>query len=229
MMTISVGQGSSARDFQVYSGLLSHHSALFKRLLISPQDQISYTLSHESVDIFQIFYDWLNSGELVGENDADLTVREIVEVYVFADFYLIQELKDRALDFYLLRFFKDWTAPQEMTSRIYEKTPEGASLWKLHVDIMVETFGFENLREWMHDDPKVFLADVMETCRDKKIALGSCPGVANGRGALWMAEKKARFCEKYHEHPILDSYPTFEPMHVNGNRFFCLNPLIRSQ
>ena len=215
MITITVGQDHTARDFQVYRGLLSHHSALFKRLLAGPlEDSNSHSLRYENVDVFQIFYDWLFSGELAVEDDADLTAKEIVDIYIFADFYMVQDLKDRALDLYLLRFIKEWTALQDFTSMIYEKTSEESSLRKLHVDILVETFGFENLREWLSDDPKDFLGDVMEACRDKGIVLGSCPGVANGKGAYWIAEKKTRFCEKYHEHPRLDAYPAFQVVYV---------------
>jgi len=220
-LTITVGEGNAKRDFQVFRGLLSHHSAFYKRLLTGTlRDINSHSLPYEKVGIFQIFHDWLYSGELAGEDGVDLDAKEIVEVYVFADYYMVHELKDRALDLYLLRFIRDWTALQDFTAIIYEKTSEDSSLRKLHVDILIETFGFENLREWLSEDPKAFLGDVMEACRDRGIVLGSCPGVANGRGAHWIAEKKATFCQNYHEHPRLDSYPVFQLVYVSITPFF---------
>jgi hypothetical protein len=211
IITITVGEGHGARDFQVYRGLLSHHSQFFKRFLLGTlKNSNSHSLPHDDVGVFQIFYDWLNSGELSGENEADLTVDEIIDTYVFGEFYMVQELKDRALDLYLLHFFKNWTALRPYTSKIYTNTSPEFSLRKLHVDILIETFEFEDLRVWSNDDPKDFLVDIMEICREKNLVLGSCPGLADGI-AHWKEVNKAVFCQMYHEHPRLESYPAFEP------------------
>jgi hypothetical protein len=156
---------------------------LFKRLLAGPlKERNIYSLPYENPDVVQIFHNWLYSGKIVGESDKDLTVINFIYIYILADYYIIRELKDRALELYLLHFIKDWTAPQEFTRPIYENTSGESSLRRLHVDILVETFGFENLREWLNDDPKEFLSDVMEACCNRKIVLGSCPGIANERG-----------------------------------------------
>jgi hypothetical protein len=125
---------------------------------------------------------------------------------------MVQELKDKVLDQYLLHFMKDWTALRPYTGMIYAKNTPGSSLRKLHVDILVETFEFEDLRLWSDEDPKEFLVDIMETCREKQLILGSCPGLAEGRVSMWKAVNKASFCELYHEHPRLESYPAFQPV-----------------
>jgi hypothetical protein len=54
-----------------------------------------------------------------------------------------------------------------------------------------------------------FLLDLLVASRDKRVYVGSRSALENP--AEWIAEKKARFGELYHEHPRLDSYPKNEP------------------
>lgn len=60
-------------------------------------------MRHETVEILQLFYDWMFSGELTSENNGEFKIRIIVDLYLFADFYMVQESKDLALDTYLHR------------------------------------------------------------------------------------------------------------------------------
>jgi hypothetical protein len=210
VITITVGTNGSLKEFQVHRGLLCHYSGLFRTLLNGRlKSHNSHSLPEEKSTSFQLFYDWLYSGEVVCDDATQLGARAIIDLYFFADMYMVQELKDRALELYFLRFLKDWQAPQDLTRSIYEKTADVSSLRKLHIDILVETFSFENLREYMHDDPKEFLVDLLEACRDRQTAPGSCSAI--DEFSQWVENKKARFCELYHEHARLQSYPTFEP------------------
>lgn len=134
--------------------------------------------------------------------------KDIVDLYVIAGSLMVPQLKDRALELYFLRFLKDWEAPQDLTSDLYKNTPADSSLRKLHVDIIVGTFGFDNIRDYMEDDPKKFFIDLLEVCRDRQLSPGSCSaffGITQ-----WIKEKKFRFCELCHEHAKLASYPVFE-------------------
>jgi hypothetical protein len=210
MVTIIVGQRPDTKTFQVHRGLLCHYSGLFSRLLNGPfRDNDSHSLPTEKPESFQLFYDWLYSGEVICDETTDLDSKTIVHLYFFADAYVVQQLKDRTLELYFLRFLKDWEASQDLTRVLYEKTADKSALRKLHVDILLETFGFENIRDYIDDDPKEFMVDLVETCRDKQIFPGSCKAF-NGL-AEWVEEKKACFCEIYHEHPMLESYPVYEP------------------
>jgi hypothetical protein len=210
MITIVVGQGSAIQNFQVHRGLLCYHSGLFKRLLNGPfKHNDSHALPTEKPATFQLFYDWLYSGEVVYDEATELLPKTIVELYFFADAHMVQQLKDRALELYFLRFLKDWEAPQDLTRIVYEKTAGASSMRKVHVDILIETFGFENLREYIDDDPKEFFIDLLEACRDRQVSPGSCSAFI--KFTQWIEEKKARFCELYHEHPALELYPTYEP------------------
>jgi hypothetical protein len=143
------------------------------------------------------------------DETTDLIPKSIVRLYFFADAYIVQELKDRALELYFLRFLKDWEVPQDLTQVVYERSESKSSLRKLHVDILMDTFSFENIREYIHDDPKEFFVDLLEASRDRQVSVGSCSAFVSF--TEWIAEKKARFCELYHEHPKLKSYPAYEP------------------
>jgi hypothetical protein len=209
MVTIIIGDGPASKQFQIHRGLLCHHSGLFKKLLNGRfKDNDSHVLPAEDPDTFQLFYDWLYSGEVVCDEAMDLHGKAIVNLYFFADFHIVQQLKDRALELYFLRFLKDWEASQNLTRVVYEKTAGNSSLRKLHVDILIETFGFQNLRAWMDEDPKEYLVDLLEVCRIKQIAPGSCS--AFNQLTQWVEEKKVRFCELYHEHSKVESHPVYE-------------------
>jgi hypothetical protein len=43
----------------------------------------------------------------------------------------------------------------------------------------------------MHDDPKEFLVDLLEVCRNKQVSLGSCS--AFNQLTQWVEEEKVRF------------------------------------
>jgi hypothetical protein len=173
--------------FQAYRGLLCHYSGLFRTLLNGRlQENDSLSLPNDNLNTLQLFYDWFYSGEAVYDDATELGVRGIIDLCFFADAYMVQQLKDRALKLYFLRFLKDWQAPQDLTRPVYEKTAKVSSLRKLHVDIVVEAFSFDNVREYMDDDPKEFPVDLLEACRDRQIAPGSCSAIdrflAMGRG-----------------------------------------------
>jgi hypothetical protein len=183
---------------------------LLRTLLQGPfKNNDSHVLPNEKPETFQLFYDWLYSGEVFCDETMDLNPEVIVHLYFFADAYMVQQLKDRALELYFLRFLKDWEAPQDLTQVVYEQTADSSALRKLHVDVLIETFSFENIRDYMYDDPKEFVYDLFETCRDRQVYPGSCTAF-DGLNK-WVVEKKARFCELYHEHQRLDSYPVYEP------------------
>jgi hypothetical protein len=100
IITIVVGKGSNARTFQIYRGLLCHHSGLFRTLLQGPlKDKDWHTLPNEKPETFQLFYDWLYSG--------------------------VQQLRDRALALYLFGFLKGWDATKDLTPSLYRKEDGG--------------------------------------------------------------------------------------------------------
>jgi hypothetical protein len=210
MITLVVGQHPDTKTFQVHRGLICHHSGLFRRLFNGElRNHDTHSLPNEKPETFQLFFDWLYSGEVYCDETTDLIPKSIVRLYFFADAYIVQELKDRALELYFLRFLKDWEVPQDLTQVVYERSESKSSLRKLHVDILMDTFSFENIREYIHDDPKEFFVDLLEASRDRQVSVGSCSAFVSF--TEWIAEKKARFCELYHEHPKLKSYPAYEP------------------
>jgi hypothetical protein len=170
MMTVIVGQSPDTETFPVHRGLLCHHSGLLRTLLQGPfKNNDSHALPNEKPEIFQLFFHWLYSGEVICDETLDLNPKIIVHLYFFADVYQVQQLQDRALELYFLRFLKYWEAPQDLTQVVYEQTADKSALRKLHVDILIETFGFENIRDYMHDDPKEYLLDLLEASRDRQV------------------------------------------------------------
>jgi hypothetical protein len=126
IITIVVGKGSNARTFQIYRGLLCHHSGLFRTLLQGPlKDKDWHTLPNEKPETFQLFYDWLYSGEVICDDTMDLTYKSVVDLYFFADAFVVQQLRDRALALYLFGFLKGWDATKDLTPSLYRKEDGG--------------------------------------------------------------------------------------------------------
>lgn len=152
-----MAQSDDTRDFQVYCGLLLRRSNLFQKLLAGPlKDRDTHRLPQVNAKVFQSFYDWMFSDELVGEDDAGLTRDNYIELYVFADLYMVQRLKDLALGHYLLRDITDWRVDWGHLSVLYKRTSQTSSLRRLHVDLPLETFSFKEIHDHIDDLPKDF-------------------------------------------------------------------------
>ena len=202
MLKISVGRNDFMKTFHVYRGLLCFHSVYFKNMLNEDwreDGSDDLELTNVKVKIFQMFYDWMNTGEFSNTVGLPLTAHDIIDLYVFADYYDVQQLRNRVLDVFFLFVSKVWEAHTPYTTRIYNDTAEASSLRKLHVDILLQIWSFEDWESDMNNHPKEFLADLLETCRKKKIVFGSVHGMDNDWDA-YMNEMRTHFCENYHEH-----------------------------
>ncbi|KAF2246923.1 hypothetical protein BU26DRAFT_488328 [Trematosphaeria pertusa] len=202
-MTILVEQGGRKKKFQMHRGLLCHYSEYFNTLLnggFGESGRNFHKLTEVEIDTFQVFFYWLNTGVISDGGGQDLQKVEIIKVYVFADCYLVQELKNKILEALFLSDVKTWAVSSFINPLIYDQTPEGSPLRKLHVDLTLETEDFKDWREHLEHYPKEYLADLFDACRERKVVPGSAFGLDNGGTEGWIKEKMAHFCERYHDH-----------------------------
>jgi hypothetical protein len=201
-MTIVV---AGEHEFQMHRGLLYFHSDYFKNLLDGPFKEGGsnrHALSDVSLDTFTMFYNWMYTGSVVnsaGASDADLDRISVIDTYIFADFHMVPQFKNRALELFYLVEVRSWTEDIFISSYIYAKTTESSSLRKLLMDESVETYNFEELRKHQKSLPREFIADLFDTYRKLGIAPGSMPGLKKGNNP-YIQKKKQSFCANYHEH-----------------------------
>jgi len=79
-------------------------------------------------------------------------------------------------------------------------TSEDDYLRKLHVDLIVDRFGFDDWRDLAERSPKEFIVDIVQTSVDNGTVLGSAPGLTGQSKETWFKIKKKEFCFLYHEH-----------------------------
>jgi hypothetical protein len=201
MMTIIADD----QEFQMHRGLLCYHSEYFKKLLnglFREGGSNKHTLADVNKDTFTMFYNWTYTGTVTnstGTSDAGLTFYDIVNIYVFADYHMVQQLKNRASELFFLRMVKEWVVQLDITSKLYEVTTEMSLLRKLHVNICLDTYGFENFRADACYVPKDFYVDLVERCQELETVPGFAPGLKSGEDK-WITKTKSCFCDKYHEH-----------------------------
>lgn len=106
MMTIRVNEAHAAgiptKDFLVYRGLLCFYSGFFDCALNGHFKETSssgYEVNDCTIKIFTIFFYWLNTSRVAFDTLGDPPdERDIVDLYIFADFYAVLQLKNRALE-----------------------------------------------------------------------------------------------------------------------------------
>jgi hypothetical protein len=108
MVTLTVGPDGASNGFQLYRGLLCHYSDYFDRMLnglFKEGGSQSLRLKDITVEVFQTFYYWLNSGvvDCAGDSTSpSLSTtqlwKKIIEVYIFADFHQARAFQNAILD-----------------------------------------------------------------------------------------------------------------------------------
>lgn len=141
MIELTVGMPNldvPQKTFQVYRGALCHYSGYFKTMLNSGfQEGGSEHLELDAVDpqVFQMFYDFMNTGDLVLDGKSNWKV--IVNAHIFADYHLAQEFKNKVMDLYFASIVGTYTLPTSITQPLYRGTSEQSPLRKFHVDVCV--------------------------------------------------------------------------------------------
>jgi hypothetical protein len=139
MMTIIV----EGNEFQMHRGLLFFHSTYFRKLLDGPFREGGsnrHTLTDVTLDTFTMFYNWAYTGSIIDSYeiaDSYLESADIINIYAFADFHMINQLENRAIDLFFIRMARTWGVDVCDTSMLYDRTTSHYPLRKLHVDILL--------------------------------------------------------------------------------------------
>lgn len=201
MATVHVGpDGGLKKKFQVYRGLLCFHSSYFDRLLNGQfrEGGSNYIrLNDTTVEIFQAFFFWLNTGKLCAPagDKIPLSTQTIAQIYVFGDSKLIPRLKNAALELFVAKAHEEWMFPRNELDYIYGNTTENCGLRRFMVEFAVNMSRWEDLDGYRHLYPKDFLVDVLVTMRGKTMHFGT----AAMSKVRWIAMTQARMC-RYHDH-----------------------------
>lgn len=202
MVTITVGQ-QIKKEFQMHRGLLVFHSKYYKNLFDGPFKE-GQSATHEEPDVaantFQMFYSWMYIGTITDANgcsDSKINHIDMVLLYAFADFHMIDSLMYRILELFLVRVAEIWGYPMHCSSLLYDSTTEKSPLRQLHVDILLEIYALGGGRDELDKLPADMLMDIIETCKRKEIIPGK-PKLPPRKD--WIEGKRKTFCELYHQH-----------------------------
>jgi hypothetical protein len=78
-----------------------------------------------------MFYNWAYTGIVMdsyNNSDVDLSCLDDTNIYEFADFHVVPQLKNRALELYFMKDVKDWVVSFVNTAELYEKLPDSSSI-----------------------------------------------------------------------------------------------------
>jgi hypothetical protein len=207
-----VGPDGATTSFQVYRGLLCHHSKYFDRMLnggFKEAGSNKLRLTDVAVDVFRSFFYWLNTGTVdfsFGVEDVTTYGRwkNAIQVYIFADFHEVPTLRNCVLDTLYLESENRKVFSVFITPILYANTTDGDLFRKLIVDMTTETSSFATFqKESLEMYDKEFLFDIIRALTDKRIA----PGAAGFQRQVWYKEMRDNFCKRYHVHSGVGTQP----------------------
>ncbi|KAK3201773.1 hypothetical protein GRF29_164g633554, partial [Pseudopithomyces chartarum] len=133
------------KKFPVYRGVLCFHSKFFRSALNGPFLEYGSDVCEMedfSIARFEMFYHWMNTGKAMDRGSALASV----ELFVFADFYAIPNLKDHAIGLYFSFIFMEFSIRWSMIDEIYATTPENSAMRRLAIDIIPKTCSLQNFK-----------------------------------------------------------------------------------
>ncbi|KAL1612844.1 hypothetical protein SLS60_001074 [Paraconiothyrium brasiliense] len=212
MMTIQVTQGTRKKKFRVYRGVLCFHSDFFDHALngaFGARGLYFYEVMDCTIETFQIFYDWTNTGV----QDKKLSDQQAFDLFLFADFYAIPALKNRALESYHCSFLDSWTFSFSLIQSVYLYTMDGSSLRKLTVDQVVKTLVFETVKEDLSGRgmPEECLLDIIQACGLKRFITSPQfdRDLHRYQQEGWIAGMRMNFCHRYHDHVEAEQHAAY--------------------
>jgi hypothetical protein len=205
IITIQVTEGPrTRRKFRIYRGVLCFHSDFYNRALNGAFRE-SGTHFHEvkncTIEIFQIFYDWINTGV----QGKTLSRGQAIDLFVFADFYVIPALKNVALEAFFQNYVEKWKLSALDLRSAYLKTVGDSPLRNLVSDLVVDTIEFDRAtseRLSGRSLPEECFLDMLQRFSLRshgEDAKARCRLVDLGKDG-WRNNMRAHFCERYHDH-----------------------------
>ncbi|KAE8823420.1 hypothetical protein PTNB73_10018 [Pyrenophora teres f. teres] len=201
---------SETKDFYVYRGLLERSSSWFRDAFehkwSTNHGFMPLEWTHErffySMEVFKLFFYWLNTGELSISTFATDNVWEFyAAAYEFSHVYQIYGFMNSVVEaFYFALIDEVVISPDAMTG-IYKHTHKGSALrWVLadwifeHDDMAIE----EDARDQV---PKALLWDIIALSYARGQGVGYLERVSKSEQDGHVKSTKKRFCDKYHSHP----------------------------
>ncbi|KAF2091801.1 hypothetical protein K490DRAFT_52986 [Saccharata proteae CBS 121410] len=157
MVTVELeGKDGDSKRFPIYKELLCRDSKFFKAALTGGFSELtSRYQAHRGVvkvkdtpeKTFRAFIQWLFTKDFVKtgyEEVIDYPLHELLDLFIFADFYDVPELRALVLE-RCARMTFDWTP--EAVTRAYDRVPEDSefikkmvkrALWNWHPDAFEE-------------------------------------------------------------------------------------------
>ncbi|KAF2100834.1 hypothetical protein NA57DRAFT_74433 [Rhizodiscina lignyota] len=192
---ISVTVGRLQEVFNIHKALLSASSDNFAAALngrFTEGQENAINLEDAAPETFRAYVDWLYSGSLQDSHISCVRMphscqHHWLSVYIFADRYIIPELKIASFD----KIHKLWfLAPYSFVREAYKKLPRRSPMLKYVVDQYIcQSFMFPHLPIGDKELPYAFLQQYFLTCGNKMREV-------HGMFATAVAD----VCE-YHEHP----------------------------
>lgn len=90
---------------------------------------------------------------------------------------------------------------------MYNSTTEHSPLRNLHIDLLLESHNFATWLLHREFQPKDFIIDLFEACRERQIVSGGAEELERVSTHLWIKDKAENFCENYHDHQELEPRP----------------------
>lgn len=213
IIKVIVGPEGATREFQVYRGLICHHSEYFDRMLngsFREAQSESLRLEEVQVEMFHHFYDWMNTGafDIDGYTKDEIRSKTslpevIAKLYIFADYHVVHSLKNAALDCMYLLMESEQLVPANNSPLIYSNTTGSDPLRQLLVDVAVRHWPCDINKGKLDNYDKEFLVDYVLKLKE----LEAAPGVLNLNRTKQVKAIRPNFCEWYHVHPNVKGTP----------------------
>jgi hypothetical protein len=199
-MTLVVGPDGAEKEFQIYRGILCHHSKYFERMLnggVKEAGSDKLRLAVVNVDAFRCFYCWANTGVIdctLGVENTTITElwRTGLHAYLFSDSHRVAHFKNALLDYLFLSTLKHRELPVRFSIPLYRNTMKNDPLRRLMFDNAIQICDLEGIEaEGAEIYDKEFLLELVCGLRDRRTS-STVPKYE---------ELRARhFCERYHDH-----------------------------
>lgn len=155
-----------------------------------------------SIARFEMFYHWMNTGKAMDRGSALASV----ELFVFADFYAIPDLKDHAIGLYFSFIFMEFSIHWSMIGEIYATTPENSAMRRLAIDIIPKTCSLQNFKCQVAEAnmTKEAIMDWVEVIFERRLDPNKL--FLDGLESFWawMCDFVGRICKRYHCHAELE-------------------------
>jgi hypothetical protein len=199
-VTVKVGTGRHIRKYNLHVEALRARSGYFHEALPAStnEDCSTVRLPLSATKSFDIFTNWLYSGNLGSNTDVGSRYLFLCELHAFADKFDIPLLRNKIVDVFFKKLLHDThPLPYDIMKYVEEHLRDSA-LRTMMQDIMLKCGEVEEMTEW-----KVNLAKGFGLAGGGKQDLVE-PFCGSADVREYLVGLQGQVCEKYHEHAERD-------------------------